>query len=320
MSNFFQLVKNEQIKLYSQIATWIMFIILGVLIIGFGIFMKVDASFLGGDVPTGEDWKQELQEQNEQLQDPKFGQSGEQIQYPSMMDIEMNEYRIENNIKPTEYDVWDFLRDNRTNVSVISLFTIIVAAGAIANEFKWGTIKLLLIRPISRTKILFSKYVSVLVFALTMLLFLYVLSFIVGSILFGIDSLNQTYLFRQDGNIQETQIFGHTVAQYLLSSVNLLIMATFAFMISAVFRNSSLAIGVAIFLMMAGNSIVLFLQDKEWAKYILFANTDLNQFIEGTPLISDITPGFSVTVLIVYYIIFVALSWTFFSKRDVAGA
>ncbi|KHE67034.1 ABC transporter permease [Halobacillus sp. BBL2006] len=320
MSNFIQLVRNEQMKLYSQIATWIMFIILGVLIIGFGIFMKVDASFLGGNVPTGDNWKQELQEQNQQLQDPEFAQSGEQIQYPSLMDVEMNEYRIENNIKPTEYDVWDFLKDNRTNVSIISLFTIIVAAGAIANEFKWGTIKLLLIRPISRTKILLSKYVSVLVFAVTMLIFLYVLSFIVGSVLFGIDSLNQTYLFRQDGNIQETQIFGHTISQYLLSSVNLLMMATFAFMISAVFRNSSLAIGVAIFLMMAGNSIVLFLAEKDWAKYILFANTDLNQFFEGTPIFSDITLGFSITILVVYYLIFLALSWIFFSKRDVASA
>jgi ABC-2 type transport system permease protein len=320
LSNFIQLVRNEQMKLYSQIATWIMFIILGVLIIGFGIFMKVDASFLGGNVPTGDNWKQELQEQNQQLQDPEFAQSGEQIQYPSLMDIEMNEYRIENNIKPKEYDVWDFLRDNRTNVSIISLFTIIVAAGAIANEFKWGTIKLLLIRPISRTKILLSKYVSVLVFAVIMLIFLYVLSFIVGSVLFGIDSLNQTYLFRQDGTIQEAQIFGHTISQYLLSSVNLLMMATFAFMISSVFRNSSLAIGVAIFLMMAGNSIVLFLAEKDWAKYILFANTDLNQFLEGTPIFSDITLGFSITVLVVYYIIFLALSWIFFSKRDVASA
>jgi len=324
LNNFIQLVRNEQMKLYSQIATWIMLIILGVLVIGFGVLMKVDNTMISGEGPTGENWKQELQQQNTQLKEEQQGPPGpgeerEQIQYPAYTDIEMNQYRIQNDIKPSGYDVWDFLQTNRSLISIISLFTIIVAAGMIANEFKWGTIKLLLIRPISRTKILLSKYVSVLLFAGTMLLCLYALSFIVGAALFGIDSISQTYLFRQAGEIQEASIFQHTVSMYLLSSVNLLLMATFAFMISAVFRNSSLAIGVAIFLMMAGNSIVLFLMEREWAKYILFANTDLTMYLEGNPMFNEQTAGFSVAVLFVYYVIFVILAWVFFTKRDVAS-
>ncbi|QAS52544.1 ABC transporter permease [Halobacillus litoralis] len=320
MSNFVQLVKNENMKLYSQKSTWIMMIILGLLIIAFGTFMKVDATMLGGAVPTGDDWKQELQEQNEALSSPPEEAGGSQeIKYPGYMNIEENEYRIANDIKPTEYDAWNFIRDNRGLVAMVSLFTIIVAAGITANEFRWGTIKLLLIRPISRTKILFSKYVAVLIYALAMLVFLYALSFLVGLLLFGIDGFSQIYVFEQAGEITQAGIFSHTVSQYLLSSVELLMMATFAFMISAVFRNTSLAIGVAIFLMMAGSSIVVFLMNKEWAKYILFANTDLTQYVEGSPFF-DTTLWFSVAVLAVYYIIFMFLSWLFFTKRDVAGA
>ncbi|UOQ91659.1 ABC transporter permease [Halobacillus shinanisalinarum] len=318
MSNFIQLVKNEQMKTYSQVATWIMYIVLAVFIIGFGVFMKIDQSMTDGNQAAGDDWKQELQAENEQLQ--KQMEEQEFAAPYNEQTMAMNEYRIENDIKPGGYDVWDFVQDNRTNISIISLLTIIVAAGMIANEFKWGSIKLLLIRPISRTKILASKYVSVLIFAITMLLFLYVLSFLVGSVLFGFESLTAPYLYWQSEEVHQAPIFQLTISQYGLSSVNLLMMATFAFMVSAIFRNSSLAIGVAIFLMMSGNAIVGFFSGKEWAKFILFANTNLNQFFTGTPVISDLTLGFSVTVLIVYLILFLGLSWFFFSKRDVTNA
>ncbi|SFK46357.1 ABC-2 type transport system permease protein [Halobacillus dabanensis] len=317
MSNFFKLIKNEQMKLYNQKATWIMAIILVILIIGAGVIFKVDETFTGGEAPTGDNWKEELQQQNEQLMSPD---GPPDVEYPGYMNVEENQYRIENDIKPTEYNVWDFVRENRGLVALVSLFTIIVAAGITANEFRWGTIKLLLIRPISRTKILFAKYISVLIYALTMLFALFVLSFIVGSLLFGMDGFAATYVYSQAEEIKSVNIFSFTVFQYLLSFVELMMMATFAFMIAAVFRNTSLAIGLAIFLMMAGSSIVVFFMDKGWAKYILFANTDLNQFIEGTPFFSGINLGFSIAVLAVYYVLFMLLSWVFFTKRDVAGA
>lgn len=317
MSNFFKLIKNEQMKLYNQKATWIMAIILAILIIGAGVIFKVDETFMGGEAPTGDNWKEELQQQNEQLKSPD---GPPDIEYPGYTNIEENQYRIENDIKPTEYNVWNFIRGNRGLVALVSLFTIIVAAGITANEFRWGTIKLLLLRPISRTKILFAKYVSVLIYALTMLFALFVLSFIVGSLLFGMDGFSDTYVYSQAGEIKSANIFSLTIFQYLLSFVELMMMATFAFMIAAVFRNTSLAIGLAIFLMMAGSSIVVFFMDKEWAKYILFANTDLNQFIEGTPFFSGINLGFSIVVLAVYYVLFMLLSWVFFTRRDVAGA
>ncbi|MCP3029354.1 ABC transporter permease [Halobacillus sp. A5] len=318
MSNFIQLIKNEQMKLYAQVSTWVMLILIAVFVIGMGVFFKVDGMMSDDSEQAGENWEQQLEAENEQLQtemeeEPGFTSMNEET-------LEMNQYRLDNDIPPDGYDVWDFVQENRGNISIISLLTIIVAASIIANEYKWGTIKLLLIRPISRTKILAAKYTSVLIYALTMLLFLYLLSFLTGAALFGFASPAEPYLFMKDGVVNEAPIFQHTAAQYLLSSVNLLMMATFAFMISTVFRNSALAIGVAIFLMMSGNTIVSFFADKEWAKYILFANTDLNQFFTGTPMISDLTLGFSVSILIAYLFVFLGLAWVFFTKRDVTNA
>jgi len=56
-----------------------------------------------------------------------------------------------------------------------------------------------------------------------------------------------------------------------------------------------------------------------WAKYFLFENTDLTVYLNGTPKIAGMTLSFSITVLIVHYIIFMAASWLVFTRRDVAS-
>ena len=71
--------------------------------------------------------------------------------------------------------------------------------------------------------------------------------------------------------------------------------------------------------MMGGSMIVGIFAERSWAKYILFANTDLKQYADGNVLLEGMTLGFSITMLIIYYIIFLVLSWIFFVKRDVAG-
>lgn len=111
-----------------------------------------------------------------------------------------------------------------------------------------------------------------------------------------------------------------TISSEIVGVFNLIMMSTFAFMISNTFQNNVLAIGTAVFLMMAGNSIVVFFANQTWAKYILFANTNLTQYSNGNePLIEGMTFSFSITVLLVYWLIFVVASWGVFTKRDVAG-
>ncbi|MDL4841100.1 ABC transporter permease [Aquibacillus rhizosphaerae] len=322
MSNFIQLVKNEQIKLYVRKATWVMFAILALIaILGAVIVRFIDDGSLQ---EYGDDWREELQEENQQITQQMEEANSDEMEFSEAMNpatLERNNYHLENDIKPQGYDAWKYLYENTFLASVISLFTIIVAAGIIANEFKWGTIKLLLIRPASRLKILASKYISILVFALTLLLFLIVVSWTVGAILFGVDGLSSNAVILQlDGTYEQIDLFKETIIAYGFKMVNLVMMATFAFMISTIFRSSGMAIGLAIFLMFAGNGVVLFVSQYDWAKYILFANTDLSQYTGGSePAIEGMTMAFSIIVLLVYYCIFLAASWWAFTKRDVAG-
>ncbi|MFC0302339.1 ABC transporter permease [Virgibacillus soli] len=311
-----KLIYNEQMKMYIRKSTWIMYILLAVIIVGFAFLMQTADETVKY---TEENWQAELQKENEQLLAENAKETEEFLIEYNMEIMAENNYYLEHDIKPPNEDTWYFLRESAGLLSLVSLFTIIIGSSIVANEFRWGTIKLLLIRPISRSKNLLSKYISVLLFALTATIFTFIISLLIGSILFGFDSINPIAAVERDGQLIGVSIANEAISDYAYNLVNLVMMTTFAFMISVLFRNSTLAIGLAIFLMMAGNTIVAFFAERSWAKYILFANTDLKSVANGTMWLEGMTLPLSLTILAIYYTAFMALSWIVFTKRDVAG-
>ena len=145
---------NELNKIYIRKSTWIMYAILAVLIIGGAILThSLDDGF---DKYANDNWREVLQEDNVALQKEMEESGADDFISPiNSMEMDKNNYHLENDIRPT-YGAWQQVLENQILRSIVSLLTIIVAAGIVANEFRWGTIKLLLIRPITRTKILAS--------------------------------------------------------------------------------------------------------------------------------------------------------------------
>ncbi|WP_077324356.1 ABC transporter permease [Virgibacillus siamensis] len=313
MGNFMNLLINEQFKLYIRKSTWIMYILTAAIIIGLAFMSNFTAP---NEKYQVDNWEQVLKDENAEMKKEADKEGMMQSFYSGQ--IERNNFFLKNDIQPAAYDAWQFVMENEFLLSLVSLFTIIVAAGIIANEFRWGTIKLLLIRPISRTKILAAKYVSVLIFALLTLVFVLLFSWLVGLVFFGMNGMDPHIVMHTNEGYAYVSVIERIVEGYGYQLVTLLMMATFAFMISAIFRQSALAIGLAIFLMFAGNAVVAFLAKYDWSKFILFANTDLQQYANNTAA-EGMSLGFSIAVLAVYYIIFLVLTWVFFAKRDVAG-
>lgn len=315
-----QLIRNEWMKIWKRPATLVMIVILLIAVLLLGAFNKYQSS--GFSVPDNENWKHGLELENkrytEMLEDEHLPEETRSF-YTKEMSI--NEYRISHDFSTNvEYSAWDFVSDCIQLISIAGLFTIIIAAGIVANEFNWGTVKLLLIRPLSRTKILLSKYLTVLLFGFVSILVVFAFSFILGSILFGLPEEGYPYLHYSNGIVKEQSMLLHLISFYGLNSISLLMLTTMAFMISSVFRNSSLAIGISIFLMFMGSTVTVLLANWfDWAKYLLFANTDLTQYFEGTPLVSGMTMSFSIIMLFVYFIVFNGLAFLVFKKRDVAA-
>ncbi|MBU3175598.1 ABC transporter permease [Clostridium estertheticum] len=317
MHNIINLIRNENMKLSHSISTRIMIGILVISTVAFGFLFR----FVGNEAPKS-DWKADITIQNQtikkDLANPKASKEGKD---KLEKDLQTNEYRLKHDIQPIQdKSVLGFVEGASGLIFLISLFAIVMGGGIVANEFSGGTIKLLLIRPSKRWKILISKYISVLGYTLFMLLILLVVSFLVGGTLFSFKGADSPFLANVSGKITEVNMIAHILVVYGLKCISLVMMVTLAFMISTVFSNSSMAIGIGVFLLTTAPLVTQQLCGKfNWAKYILFANTNLDQYITKQPLVEGMTMNFSITVLIAYFIIFNVIAYAVFIKRDIVA-
>jgi len=306
-----RLIGNENMKIYRRPRTWVL-VALQVIAIVLPLFF---VQFGGGS----EDWRPTLIEEN-RISQESLKNSASLLDEHAIRQIEdairINEYRLEHGISPMA-SMWSVVSEWMFVLQITALLVVIIASDIVASEFTWGTVKLLLIRPVSRNKILFAKYAAVLIFAAFMLALAFVGPALIGAFVHGFGGSGDVYLSVKDGVVQESSMALHVLGVYLLKSVNLLMIATLAFMLSAVFRSSSLAIALSILFLFLGTPLTMVLSNYEWAKYILFANTDLTLYLDGNAPMPGMTLGFSIAVLVGYYLMFHIVSCGVFSKRDV---
>ncbi|MFD1020578.1 ABC transporter permease [Thalassobacillus hwangdonensis] len=312
MSRLFNLIRNESMKLAKKRSSWVM---MGVLIIGI-----VLVAILSKGTGTGQQipWETQLKQQAgnyQQLLESDGISERERNYYEE--ELAIADYRLNADIPPLELNSFEqYLLDSKSVLAFVTLFTVIIGAGIVASEFTWGTIKMLMIRPVRRYKVLLSKYLTTLIAAVIFAGIAYVATVISGIFIFP--SSEGAYLVVDNGEVVERSIWTASLFTYGLAFVNLLMMTTFAFMIGTVARSNALAIGLSIFLMFTGQQVVYLLSDYDWIKYYLFTHTDMTQYLQPRLIVEGLTVPFSVAVLAVYLVIFLAVSFFTFTKRDIA--
>jgi ABC-2 type transport system permease protein len=215
---------------------------------------------------------------------------------------------------------WAIMAMSVAVISIISMLIIVIAGSSVANEFSNGTIKFLLINPVTRGKILMSKYAAIISFSFVMLILFYLMSALSGIIFFGVGDLGAPYLYVSSNEVKEMSGFLYMAWRYLLGSPSIIIMATLAFAISSLVRSSALAIGVGVFVMLAGSGITQFMKlmlNLDWSRYFVFANTDLNGILTGNSIYGNHTVTFALCVLAVHMVVFLLTAWDGFTRREV---
>jgi len=192
-------------------------------------------------------------------------------------------------IAPEKQGIWGAMSGELWLMFFINIFSISIASGIVANEFNWGTIKFLLIRPFSRSKILLSKYITVIIFSALLTFLLFIFSFATNSLLYTNNLGNQG--------------FSDILMLFLLKYPEIFMYSTIAFMLSVLSKSSSLALGFSLVIVFIGPIIAYYLPNK----YLLFSNVDLTR--------GDLR--FSIAILLIYTIIFNFISWIIFLKRDI---
>ncbi|MCL2014370.1 MAG: ABC transporter permease, partial [Oscillospiraceae bacterium] len=250
-------------------------------------------------------------------------------------EILISEYKFDNNIKvntsksggvinDSHYyneglKFWDVFASSALGINIISVLIIIIAGSVISSEFSSGTIKYLLVNPVKRYKIFIAKYISVLSFAFLMLLIYYIFNMFLSGILFGFDDFGAPYLYVSGGRVLQGSSLLFVASKYLMASVGMVCMATFAFAMSSVAKSSALSIGLGVFLYLSGYGAVAVMSQLklDFGRYIIFSNLELNAIAEGASIYKGQTLTFALAVISVYMVVFLLTAWDGFVRRDI---
>ncbi len=209
-----------------------------------------------------------------------------------------------------------------TYIAIIVMIVVIVAGVSISEEFNKGTVKLLLVRPYSRTKILISKLIAVFITMLITTATILLLQFIIGGIVYGFGSymMNIVQFDFTTNSIVTLNIFAYLGLIFICKLPIFILIGTLAFALSTLFLNSPLAVALPILGYMGSDMInmIAISYKWDWVKYFVTPNWDLSQYLfGGTPMFSGISVEFSITICAIYFVIMLVASIVSFKKRNI---
>ena len=196
------------------------------------------------------------------------------------LEHEISSYMTEDGTTNSQY--WRALLEGGVLLTFISVVMIVIAGGSVANEFSSGTIKFLLINPVKRSKIIISKFLSLMLLCGAMILGIFMVNGLFDLILFR-DAFGVPMLTVEQGTVTEGSALLYALKQYALNGITMIAMTTLAFMISSLMRSSAVAIGIGVASLLGGTMIssILVQYGCDWGRYLIFSNLNLSQIAEG---------------------------------------
>jgi len=244
--------------------------------------------------------------------------------------IVLDWYSLENNIPQVKFD--NDIRNSvdRTYlmyVSVAIILCIIIGGGIVSSEYSTGTVRLLMIRPVSRWKILFSKLVSVFIIGYGVLLTTVILNIISSGIVNGFGGLaTKVISFSGESIVQQSFVIS-IIPKLLFSSISLIFIIALVFAISTIIKNTALAVGLTTVAYL-GSSVATMIMASlgmRWVGKTILPYMNLSTFITNSQYVEMFKSEYSIVLsstmgaiqLIVFATILIIASFLVFQKRDV---
>lgn len=208
------------------------------------------------------------------------------------------------------------------NMIFIIIFIVMIAGYIIAEEFSKGTIKMLLIRPFRRGKILLAKYISCLIMLVVVSLIIVATQYIAGGVAFGFDSYSITpivYNYASE-SIIEVSLIQYLTTQFVAYLPMYLLLLTLAFTIGVVFTSTALSITLSLLTMIFSETVnaLIIIRNVKFLKLFPTMVWDLSHFLYGaTPTYEYVSLGASVGMSIIYLIILLIISFFVFKHKNI---
>lgn len=260
--------------------------------------------------------------------------------------IERNQYFLDNDIKPIQS--WEFYPSNFGLQVMMMLGMVILVAGIavfmsdiISGECTPATLKFLLVQPISRGKVVLSKFIAIIITVVSMICGLEIATFGVIGAFTGFDAMkmpvelalkyqiNQEILIQQGHkqldlvtNSGYNSTMGNFVLQsFLLQVLFIIACCAFIFMISALFKSSMITMAVSVIVSVAATMLPMMSQKIGEYSHLIFLNYgNTPSIIQGDIALNysniNFTPQLGATLMIGTIIVSYIVAHVVFSKRD----
>lgn len=236
----------------------------------------------------------------------------------------ISKYAVENNqAEEGEQNSKSIFMDFFDNYELFIIVIIVMIAGAIVSEeFNKGTVKLLLVRPYSRGKILAAKFITCMITILLAIVSIAIMQLIVGGIVFGFGSLaSSAVVFNFTTNaVQTMNVFTYFAITAVAKLPLYILIATIAFALSTIFTNTPLAIVISLLGYMSTSIInAMAIQfNIQFLKFFITLNWDLTQYLFGKlASFQYVNFGFSLIICLAYLIIMLVPTFILFKKKNI---
>ena len=198
-------------------------------------------------------------------------------------------------------------------VNLLPLLLIFIVSDMVAGEYNSGTLKLSLLYPVSRDRLLISKMMAILVMTVFLLAFTLVIGYIAGFLAWGWEE-GFTYMGMEYSTGKGILV---TLQSYLITVLPVFSLGLLFLFLSLLVKNGTAALGLSFVIFLA----MSFLSDfMDIARPILITSyLNIFQFIllrdESSELSRMILPGFAVLVLGTTLLI--AVSLLYFQRKDI---
>jgi ABC-2 type transport system permease protein len=261
------------------------------------------------------------------------------------LELQQSQYLYENNIEPQSRSTFDAFSFIKTLFMVLG--TIFIAVGVmvftgdiVSGEFTPPTMKILLTQPVSRAKVLASKFIAVAGVAIILILVVEILAFLIMGLIFGFGNPNYPIIAGTiyKWNMAQSAYGGHPLVavagssyiisngafvlkMFLLQTLFIITCVSVAFMLSSIVKSSMVSVSVSIVIVVAFTILLQMPALTKFAQYIFTSYGTVGQIITGDVVRSynnpHVTMSFGIGTLIVTSIVSYLISHIVFTKKDI---
>ncbi len=202
-------------------------------------------------------------------------------------------------------------------IIILSIYGIVMAAGTYADEYRNGTIKLLMMRPITRNQLTTAKLLASYTVILAYLGITTLIAYAYGAIALKNKSLDVVYMIFNARSVIKTTIGGAMTISMLFSVIYVLTLMTASFSIGTLLRKKTVGI-ILSFIIFFGIISSIF-SSFDMQILTLSANYNLGKyFMFGANNMQYGNFFVSLAVLVVYWAIMLVSTYLVVNKRDIA--